>query len=137
MSTRETVGGLPLNLDSAHAARVALEAFFRIASAWGLSQADQQALLGVPQSTYAQWLDGQVSDGLPKSAMERISHVLNIYAALHTLLPSPELADSWPHRPNSAPLFGGSTAIAKMLTGSLGDLQSIARYLDSQVAGDF
>lgn len=137
MSTRGTVGGLPVDLDSARVARVSLEAFFRIASAWGLSQAEQQALLCVPPSIYAKWHDGQVSDGLTQSDMERISHVLNIYAALHTLLPNPELADSWPHRPNSAPLFGGGTAIAKMLAGSLSDLQDIARYLDSHVAGDF
>lgn len=133
MSTASTTESPAFDIHSVDTATVALKTFFRIADAWGLTADEQQSLLGVPQSTYAQWREGLILEGLPLLALERISHALNIYVALHTLLPEPELADAWPRRRNSAPLFGGSSALGKML-GTLADLQSVARYLDSCVA---
>lgn len=126
-----------INIFSVETARASMRAFFQIASAWGLNEEEQQALLGVPQATLAQWHDGKFPEGLPVATLERVSHVLNIYSALHTLLPDPRLADDWPHRPNSAPPFGGNTAITKLVSGSLADLQCVAQYLRSQTDGDF
>jgi hypothetical protein len=53
------------------------------------------------------------------------------------LLPVPERADSWPRLLNASALFGGSTALAHMLGGKVGDLKDVADYLDTQRGGDF
>ncbi len=135
MNSTGIAEGSAIDIHSEGAAKVALKAFFRIADAWGLDTEEQMMLLGGQTSTYRQWRDGHISEGLPTETLERISLVLNIYAALHTLLPDAALADAWPRRPNSAPLFGGGDALAKMLSGTLNDLRSVALYLQSHVSG--
>jgi hypothetical protein len=122
----------PLPQDEATLAGPALRAFFRIAEAWGLSTAQQRALLGSPpSSTYFKWK--KHGDGaLPRDVLERISYVLGIYKALQILLPDARRADGWVHEPNSAPLFGGGNALSRMLGGNVSDLYVVRQYLDAQ-----
>ena len=135
MNSTGIAEGSAIDIHSEGAAKVALKAFFRIADAWGLDTEEQMMLLGGQTSTFGRLRDGHISEGLPTETLERISLVINIYAALHTLLPDAALADAWPRRPNSAPLFGGGDALAKMLSGTLNDLRSVALYLQSHVSG--
>lgn len=72
---------------------------------------------------------------LPRDTLERLSLVFGIYKALQVLLPVPERADAWPRRPNDAPLFGGRTALERMLTGMTSDLYVVRTYLDAQRGG--
>lgn len=113
----------------------ALRAFFRIAALWGLSVEQQMTLLGVSaRSTFFKWRkDGAAA--LPKDMLERISYILGIYKALHILLPDEAAADSWIKRPNGAPLFGGRSALDRMLSGQVADLFVVRRYLDAQRGG--
>lgn len=127
----------PADPHSADTAAKALAVFFRIAERWGLSAADKQALLGASRSVYYRWQAGQVSAGLDATTAERLSYLFRIHAALQVLLPVPERADAWVRRPNSAPLFGGSTALAHMLGGRVGDLKDVADFLDARRGGDF
>ena len=74
---------------------------------------------------------------LEPAVLERASYLLRIYAALEILIPIPERAAKWIHQDNSAPLFGGGTALGRMLAGQVGDLKAVADYLDAQRGGDF
>ena len=113
----------------------ALRAFFRIAELWRLSVAEQMTLLGITaRSTFSKWKrDPNVE--LPKDTIERISYLLGIYKALQILLPDQRAADAWVRQPNQAPLFGGKSALERMLSGHVADLFVVRRYLDAQRGG--
>jgi hypothetical protein len=72
---------------------------------------------------------------LPKDTLERLSYIFGIYAALQVLLPRPDAADAWIRKPNAAPLFGGRSALDRMLSGQVGDLFLVRQYLDAQRGG--
>jgi hypothetical protein len=113
----------------------ALRAFFRIADLWHLSVEEQMQLLGLTtRSTFFNWQkDPEVS--VPKDTLERISYVLGIYKALQILLPDDKAADGWIRRPNTNPLFGGRSALDRMLSGQVADLFVVRQYLDAQRGG--
>jgi hypothetical protein len=115
----------------------ALAVFFRIADLWGLNPSEKQTLLGASRSVFYRWQAGKVTTPLDPATLERLSYVFRIHAALKVLLPIPERAYAWPRQPNTSPLFGGSTALAHMLGGRVGDLKDVADFLDAQRGGDF
>lgn len=108
---------------------VALKAFFSIAHKWELSNEQEGIILGIPKSTFYR-LKQKSDCRLSNDTIERISYILGIYKALRILLPNEEAANKWIHKPNSAPLFGGKTALDKMMVGRVVDLADIRRYLD-------
>jgi len=119
----------------AELAPAALRTFFRIAAAWGLTQQEARTLLGSPpESTYYKWKAGQVRT-VPRDLLERVSYVLGIYKALQILLPNEAAADGWVRRANSAPLFGGRSALDFMLSGNVAELYQVRQYLDGQRGG--
>jgi hypothetical protein len=113
----------------------AWRAFLRLAERWDLSVEEQLVLLGQPgRSTYFKWKkEGATS--LPHDTLERLSYLLGIYKALQILFADPERADGWLRRPNSDPVFGGDTALGRMLSGQVSDLYVVRRYLDAQLGG--
>jgi hypothetical protein len=114
------------------AGAVGLRAFRRIAELWHLSIAEQLTLLGLSsRSTYFKWRnESQVR--LPRDTLERISYILGIYKALQLLLPDTHAADEWIRRPNEAAVFGGRSALDRMLSGNVSDLYIVRQYLDAQ-----
>jgi hypothetical protein len=131
----ENVAQLKQGFDAKKASGPALRTFFRIAGAWKLSNKEQITLLGnPPKSTYFRWkqAEGVV---LPKDTLERLSYIFGIYSALQVLLPKAEAADAWIKKPNSAPIFGGHSALDRMLSGQVGDLYLVRQYLDAQRGG--
>ena len=110
----------------------ALRSFFRLAQAWKLPIAAQRKLLGdPPESTFYKWK--RLQDGaLGRDTLERISYLLGIFKALQILFPDPVQADAWLHKPNAAPLFGGHSALERMLSGNVADLFVVRQYLDAQ-----
>ncbi|MGH8674321.1 MAG: MbcA/ParS/Xre antitoxin family protein [Burkholderiales bacterium] len=113
----------------------ALRTFFRIADSWDLSNKERIKLLGSPaRSTFYYWKHAQ-GVALPRDTLERLSYVFGIYKALQILLPRPEAADAWIKKPNAAPLFGGHSALDRMLSGQVGDLFLVRQYLDAQRGG--
>lgn len=113
----------------------ALRTLFRIADTWKLSSKEQMKLLGSPpRSTFYKWRHVE-HVVLPHDVLERISYLFGIYSALQVLLPKPEAADAWIKKPNDAPLFGGRSALDRMLSGQVADLFVVRQYLDSQRGG--
>ena len=113
----------------------ALRTFFRIAQLWGLSVDEQMILLGVTaRSTFFKW-KRDPNAVLPKDTLERISYILGVYKALQILLPDELAADEWVKRPNTAPLFGGRSALDRMLSGQVADLFVVRQHLDAQRGG--
>jgi hypothetical protein len=109
-----------------------LRAFANIADAWGLSIAEQLKLLGIAsRSTFFKWRR-EASPRLPRDTLERLSYLLGIYKSLQILLPDPLAADEWVRKPNEAALFGGRSALDRMLSGQVADLYVVREYLDSQ-----
>lgn len=123
-----------VDLTSADTAAAALRTFWRLAEAWDLSPAEQQTLLGVGRSALYQWRQGKVGP-LDRHVLERLSYLFGIYAALQILLPIPERAHEWVRKPDTAPLFGGRSALDRMLAGQVADLFVVRQYLDSQRGG--
>src|SRR5919199_6650083 len=89
----------------------ALRTFFKIAEAWGLSVAEQRALLGWPATSTFYKYKGRDHGTLAFDTLTRISLVLGIYKALQILYPDAALADGWVKLPNANPMFGGRPAL--------------------------
>ncbi len=110
----------------------ALRSFFRLAQAWKLRIADQRRLLGdPPESTFYKW-KRQQGGALGRDTLERISYLLGIFKALQILFPDQAQADAWLHKHNAAPLFGGHSALERMLSGNVADLFVVRQYRDAQ-----
>ena len=118
--------------DTGAAGAAGLRAFARIADLWHLSIAEQLTLLGLSsRSTYFKWRK-EPHVRLARDTLERISYILGIYKALQLLLPDTRAADEWIRRPNEAALFGGRSALDRMLSGNVSDLYIVRQYLDAQ-----
>jgi hypothetical protein len=114
----------------------AVRAFNNIAQLWGLDIDQQLTLLGdPPRSTYYKWKKQPDATRLARDTLERISYVLGIYKALQILLPDQKAADAWVKKPNTAPLFGGKSALERMLSGNVADLYVVRQYLDAMRGG--
>lgn len=129
----------PKEFDKGRLSRAALQGFFNIAAKWRLKPEQQICLLGgIPRSTFYAWkekLQANASLEISKDTLERISYILGIYKSLNILLPDEISANEWIHRPNSASLFNGDTALEKMLAGQVVDLADVRRYLDCERGG--
>lgn len=113
-----------------------LRAFFNIAHDWGLSTDEQMVLLGAPgRSTFFKWKSAPGTADLKRDTLERLSYILGIYKALQVLLPSTTSADAWVKKPNTALLFGGKSALDRMLGGNVADLLAVRQYLDARRGG--
>ena len=123
-----------VDLGSADAAEAALRVFWRLAEAWQLSMPEQMTLLGVARATLYQWKQGKVR-ALDRHVLERLSYLFGIHAALQILLPLPGRAALWLRAPNQAPLFGGGSALERMLGGQVADLYVVRQYLDAERGG--
>jgi hypothetical protein len=114
----------------------AVRTFNNIAQVWNLDIDEQLTLLGdPPRSTYFKWKKQPDAARLARDTLERISYVLGIYKALQILLPEPKAADAWIKKPNTAPLFGGKSALDRMLSGNVADLYVVRQYLDAMRGG--
>lgn len=124
-----------IDLNTAEAAQAALRTFWRLADAWGLEATEQTVLLGVGRTTLYQWKQGKVGGPLDRHVIERLSYLFGIYSALQLLLPLEAEADAWVRKLNTAPLFGGKSALDRMLGGQVADLYVVRQYLDAQRGG--
>ena len=123
-----------VDLATPEAAGAALRTFWKLAEAWELGAAEQATLLGVGRTTLYQWKQGKVGS-LDRHQLERLSYLFGIYAALQILFPLARRANEWLRKPNAAPVFGGRSALERMLGGQVADLFVVRQYLDAQRGG--
>ncbi len=117
-------------------AAAGLRAFFNIARDWGLNTEAQMVLLGAPgRSTFFKWKSAPDTADLKRDTLERLSYILGIYKAQQILLTDTAAADAWVKKPNTAPLFGGQSALDRMLGGNVADLVAVRHYLDARRGG--
>ena len=110
----------------------ALRTFFNVARGWGLSTAEERALLGwPPTSTFHKYKSGDAGV-LSFDTLTRISLVLGIYKALQLLYPEAAFADRWMRMPNANPAFGGGTPLAFVANNGLDGLYQVRRLLDAR-----
>lgn len=110
--------------------KVALDALARVAERWKLKQQDLPALLGTSPRTVRAWYK-RPPLRLSRHVLERISHVLAIYNALHAIFGAP-FSDQWIHQPNRA--FADREPVELLRTGGFTELVDIRRYLDAAMA---
>lgn len=113
----------------------ALRTVFNIFDSWGLTDGQGRTLLGVPRSTYDRWKRDPARARLTPDLVERLSYILGIRKALEILEPGEEkgrVESGWLGRPNDEPMFGGRPPLERMLSGHMGDLYEVRRYLDGQ-----
>lgn len=121
--------------DPLRVAQVALKQFFRITHVWGLTAAQEQVLLGLKRTQFFALKRGEIKTGLDDATMERISYVFNIFEALHLIFSSEAQANGWVSKPNA--MFGGNSALQRMLSGRTGDLYAVNQLLQAQRGGAF
>lgn len=122
-----------VDADESHRTQAALRGFFALSDKWQLTRDQSLTLLGRPSaSTYHNWKK-QKATSLSHDTLERISYLLGIHKSLRILFSrNPESVDAWIKKPNYHPLFAGSSALEKMLSGSIIDLYIVRQFLDSQ-----
>jgi hypothetical protein len=120
--------------DRARLARVGLEAFRRLAGAWGLTGAESAALLGVSPSTWDRLKKAAARETLSQDQLTRISALTGVYKGLHLLF-ADGMADRWPQLPNAGPLFGGATPVAAMIEGGIPVMLDVRRLIDAVRGG--
>jgi hypothetical protein len=120
-----------VDLSSSQSAIRVRAVFRRIAAAWNLGQDEAAWVMGKSGDDYARWLE-ESAPRLDEFELLRLSYVFNIYADLAVHLPKPERAHAWLKRPNSAPMFGGITAMDFLMGGGVERLAAVAAYLASE-----
>ena len=112
----------------------ALKAFFNLAARWKLRDEDARALLGGVTNGPYYLMKQDPNRTLDVDRLTRVSYLIGIFKALNILY-SAALADEWVRRPNTNPLFGGTTPLAYMLRGGVPAMVNVRRLLDARRAG--
>lgn len=113
----------------------AVKAMARLAERWGLTVTQVGQLLGgVSASSWHSWQQHTPRSALSTDQLTRVSLLLGTYTALHVLHPG-ALADEWVKRPNSNPIFGGSTPLDVMLAGGIPAMLQVRALLDGRRGG--
>ena len=119
--------------DRARLSEVALKAFLALMKAWGLSNAEASALLGVSASTLDRLKRGY-RPTLSQDQLTRVSALVGVYKGLHLLF-ADETADEWTRRPNRGPLFDRQTPIGAMIEGGIPRMLEVRRTIDAARGG--
>lgn len=108
-----------------------LDAFFKIAGRWHLTQAEGRALLGPP--TDERWFHF-IHDAAPSITPEelaRVRAVIQIDEVLSDCLSEPREAARWLRTIEMAPPFFGRTPLALLFRGMEG-FEAITGYLEAR-----
>jgi hypothetical protein len=99
---------------------------------WQVPMEEARRLLALaPESE----MSGPAPLQLDEEQMFRISYLLGIYIALHTLH-GDELADMWIKLPNTNRMFGNQSPLMYMISGGVEAMRSVRRLLDARCAGN-
>jgi hypothetical protein len=113
---------------------VAVKAFMRVIEAWGLTNADAAALLGVSGSTWDRIKRGSREEALSQDQLTRASAIIGLYKGLELLF-ADDKSVRWPSQKNRGPLFGGATPVEAMIAGGIPLMLDVRRYIDAVRGG--
>jgi len=114
--------------------RPAIEAFFAIVEKWRVRNEDAMALLGGASNGRYYELKKTRRGLLSQDELTRISLLIGIFKALNILF-NQRLANEWPSRPNSNPMFNDTAPIELLIRGGVPGMISVRRLLDARRGG--
>ena len=112
----------------------AVKAVLRLADAWGTSNAEGAALLGVSQSTWDRMKAGTWEGTLSQDQLTRASALIGLFKGLHLLFAN-DLADRWPKLENRAPVFDRLSPVDAMIRGGIPRMLEARQYIDALRGG--
>ena len=112
----------------------AVKAVVRLAEAWGASNAEGAALLGVSESTWDRIKAGRWEGSLSQDQMTRASALIGVYKGLHLLF-ADGMADRWPRLPNRGPVFDRMSPVGAMIHGGIPRMLETRQYVDALRGG--
>jgi len=112
----------------------AARAVLRLVDAWGGSNAEGAALLGVSESTWDRIKAGKWDGTLNQDQLTRASALIGVFKGLHLLF-ADAMADRWPRLPNRAPVFGARSPIEAMIEGGIPRMLETRQYIDALRGG--
>lgn len=120
--------------DRARLSKVALKAYKRLVTQWGLTGQQAAALLDVSTSTWERLKQDSKDKSLNQDQLTRISAMVGIYKGLHLLF-ADDMADRWPRLDNRGPLFARMSPIESMVKGGIPQMLEVRRYVDAVRGG--
>lgn len=111
----------------------ALSTVLNILEAWQVSIPDRLTLLGCDQVTFDRWTETRQLNVAPSDTVERLSYLLGIWKSLHVLFPDAKAANTWIHRDNDDPLFGGAAPLSMMIQEGITGLATVRLFLDGRL----
>jgi uncharacterized protein (DUF2384 family) len=112
----------------------AIAAFFAIVEKWGLRNEDAMALLGGTSNGRYFELKKKHKRALSQDELTRISLLIGIFKALNILF-NMRLANEWPSRPNSNPMFNNARPLELLMRGGVLGMIGVRRLLDARRGG--
>ena len=112
----------------------AVKAVLRLVGAWGGSNAEGAALLGVSESTWDRMKGGKWDGTLSQDQLTRASALIGVFKGLHLLF-ADDMADRWPKLVNRGPIFDRRTPIQAMIEGGIPRMIETRQYIDALRGG--
>ena len=112
----------------------AVKAVLRLVDAWGASNAEGAALLGVSESTWDRMKAGSWEGTLGQDQLTRASVLIGLFKGLHLLFAN-DLADRWPKLENKAPVFDRRSPVQAMIEGGIPRMLETRQYIDALRGG--
>jgi hypothetical protein len=109
-----------------------LQAFFRVADAWELSEIQQCRLLRCPSAAVLKRYRVGQGPRLTPAQQKRIQIVTGIHAALSKNGMTPDRAYRWIHEPRREIPFRGETPVHFMMDGGVDALVAVAHLLSGR-----
>ncbi|MDJ0977296.1 MAG: DUF2384 domain-containing protein [Erythrobacter sp.] len=112
----------------------AVKAVLRLTDAWGTSNAEGSALLGVSLSTWDRMKAGTWEGTLSQDQLTRASALIGLFKGLHLLFAN-DMADRWPKLENKAPVFDRMSPVDAMIEGGIPRMLETRQYIDALRGG--
>jgi hypothetical protein len=112
----------------------AVKAVLRLVDAWGGSNAEGAALLGVSESTWDRMKGGKWDGALSQDQLTRASALIGVFKGLHLLF-ADDMADRWPKLVNRGPIFDRKTPVQAMIEGGIPRMIETRQYIDALRGG--
>ena len=112
----------------------AVKAVIRVVEAWGCSNGEGSALLGVSESTWDRMKAGKWDGALSQDQLTRVSALIGLFKGLHLLF-ADGMADRWVRLPNRGPIFDRMPPVLAMIEGGIPRMLETRRYIDALRGG--